>query len=59
MFKELNPLLHSELRLAGMSLLRGGGLCLYPPADQSYGRKPERADRQTQQGGICGGDKDF
>ena len=44
MFKELNPLLHSELRLAVMSLLIS-----VEEADFVY----------IQQGGICGGDKDF
>ena len=40
MFKELNPLLHSELRLAVMSLL----ICLYPATDGGNGGQPQRAD---------------
>lgn len=46
MFKELNPLLHSELRLAVMSLLisvEEADFCLYPPTSESYGRKPQCA----------------
>ena len=47
MFKELNPLLHSELRLAVMSLLIGveeADFCLYPATDGSNGGQPQRAD---------------
>ena len=56
MFKELNPLLHSELRLAVMCIrdrpsgdvvaywCRRGRLCLYPATDGSNGGQPQRAD---------------
>ncbi len=61
MFKELNPLLHSELRLAVMSLLIS-----VEEADFVYIRQQTKATAgnlsvqiQTEQGGICGGDKDF
>ncbi len=47
MFKPLDPLLHSELRLAVMS------------ADGSHGGQPECADRQTLGSGLHRGGEDF
>lgn len=63
MFKELNPLLHSELRLAVMSLLIS-----VEEADFVYIRHQTGADSpgnlsvqidKTWQGGVCGGDQDI
>lgn len=47
MFKELNPLLHSELRLAVMSLLIGveeADFVLQPDNRTGQRRQPQRAD---------------
>ena len=46
MFKELNPLLHSELRLAVMSLLIGVEEAdfVFPATDGGNGGQPQRAD---------------
>ena len=46
MFKELNPLLHGELRLAVMSLLisvEEADFCIHPPADRCNVRQSQCA----------------
>ena len=48
MFRELNPLLHSELRLR-----------LHPPADRRHGRQPLRAAGQAVPGGLHHRGKDL
>lgn len=50
MFKELDPLLHSQLRLAVMSILLSveeAGVCLYQGEDERYRRKSQRPIGQT------------
>ena len=46
MFKELDPLLHSQLRLA-VTIGGGGGVCLYQGEDERYGGKSQRPIGQT------------
>lgn len=49
MFKELDPLLHSQLQASGVSFTigGGGGVCLYQGEDERYGGKSQRPVGQT------------